>query len=63
MVEEASEEIETSGDAFILAEAIGYIGEGLHAIARAIERLAAANAGEDIDTQEIEYYMDGKRKE
>lgn len=62
MVEEAGEEIEVSGDAIALAEAIGYCGDGFHAIARAIEKLAASMNGDECDPEESETYLDGTRK-
>lgn len=55
-----NEEISASGDTIVLAEAIGHVGEGLFAIARAIERLAAVEGGEE-EPQEQLSYMDGKR--
>lgn len=57
---EGEETVEASGDTIVLAEAIGHVGEGLFAIARAIERLAAVESGED-EPQERLSYMDGKR--
>lgn len=62
MVKETSEEIEVSGDAIALAEAIGYCGDGFHAIARAIEKLAVSMNGDEGEVEESEFYMDGKRK-
>lgn len=62
MVKETSEEIEVSGDAIAIAEAIGYCGEGFHAIARAIEKLAASMNGEEGEPEESETYLDGARK-
>lgn len=58
-MKDLSEEIEASGDSVVLAEAIGYVGEGLFAIARAIERLASDGTPEE---EEGDYYLDGKRK-
>lgn len=62
MVKETSEEIEVSGDAIAIAEAIGYCGEGFHAIARAIEKLAVSMNGDEGEVEESEFYMDGKPK-
>lgn len=62
MDEKEGEEIAVSGDAIALAEAIGYCGDGFHAIARAIEKLAASMAGDEMEPEESEAYLDGTRK-
>lgn len=62
MAEKASEEIEVSGDAIALAEAIGHCGDGLHAIARAVEKLAVSMNGDEGEPEESEVYMDGTSK-
>lgn len=59
---EGKEEIEASGDTIVLADAIGYIGEGLHAIARAIERLARAQEGDEPMDDDSDTYLDGTSK-
>lgn len=55
-----SQDIEATGDSIIISESLSHIGEGLFAIARAIERLAESQYGEE-EPQEQLTYMDGKR--
>lgn len=57
----SEEEIQATGDAIVIAEAIGHVGEGLFAIAKAIRELARVEAGEEIE-EESETYLDGTRK-
>lgn len=64
MVKEESnrseEQIEASGDAIVIADAIY---GGLAEIAGAIRELAKAQAGEDYgDAEESDTYLDGSRK-
>jgi len=64
MVGETEEQgtIEVSAEALILAEAIDNVAGGLHAIAGAINRLADATAGEEVDDDLGEVgFLDGKR--
>lgn len=62
MVEEEGNGIEASGDSLVIADAIGYVGEGLHEIAKAIRELAKATAGDEYGEPEVETYLDGRAK-
>lgn len=59
----SSEAVEASGDAILIADAIGHAGDGFHAIAWALQEIAKALSGDDYgDPVESDSYLDGTRK-
>ena len=61
--DDLGESVEGSTDTVIVADALSCIGEGLFAIAKSINRLAAAQEPDGInDPEELETYLDGTPK-